>query len=145
VTIYTNKADWWDVVMKPAGAGEDIIKNHPIWIARYSKNAPAPDPTWTGSGVALGMPPLPADATYPAPSLSKPDFWQFTENGIVQFAGDGSSFLGNGIACRNKPSVNTIDLNYTPIAGADFVKVFGISEEEVVVAEKTPSRKRRAR
>jgi hypothetical protein len=131
--------------MKPAGAGEDIIKNHPIWIARYSKNAPAPDPAWTGSGVALGMPPLPADAAYPTRKDDNSDFWQFTENGVVQFAGDGSTFLGNGIACRNKPSQSTIDLNYTPVAGADFEKVFGISEEEVVVAEKAPSRKRRAR
>ncbi|KJC33301.1 hypothetical protein UB31_04750 [Bradyrhizobium sp. LTSP849] len=126
VIIYTNTDDWWDLVMTPTKAGEDLIKNHPIWIARYTKTGPEHNSSWGGSGVKWGMPPLPADATYPDKAYDIAHFWQFTESGKLRFE-DGST--GNGITCNRNTSSKTIDFSYVPVAGDAFEKLFGVAEQ----------------
>jgi GH25 family lysozyme M1 (1,4-beta-N-acetylmuramidase) len=134
VSIYTNKDDWWDDVLGGTKTSEQLLKDRPIWIARYSKNAPKPDPRWTGTGVKWGMPPLPSVATYPSDAYSTAHFWQFTEGGKFQVGSNGA--VGNGITCNGKPFENGrgIDFNYTPVSGAEFDRLFKSSDSEVANA-----------
>jgi GH25 family lysozyme M1 (1,4-beta-N-acetylmuramidase) len=132
VSIYTNKDDWWDDVLGKTRTSEQLLKNRSIWIARYSKNAPKPDPRWTGTGVKWGMPPLPSVASYPSDAYSTAHFWQFTEGGKFQVGSNGT--VQNGITCKGQPFENGIDFNYTPVSGAEFDRLFGTSDSEVASA-----------
>jgi GH25 family lysozyme M1 (1,4-beta-N-acetylmuramidase) len=116
VAIYTTQ-NWWKNAIGSAG-DTTILKNRPIWVARYTddnpKRGPSYVPAWKGSGMKWGMPPLPGAATYPQDAYTDPNFWQWTE----------ASRLTTPFPCNAGGGGGDTDLSWVPLAGDKYKAVF---------------------
>lgn len=119
VMIYSGIGAWEEVMGTTSGVYQPLLTGRAIWMSRYTTAGSNEwDPAW-GAGswnVAWNMPTMFGGASYPPPpNYNVPDFWQFAQFG--QMTANPSScadFQGN------------MDLNYVPVKGAQFEKVFGI-------------------
>jgi GH25 family lysozyme M1 (1,4-beta-N-acetylmuramidase) len=121
VVIYTT-VSWWSTAIGDTG-NDGVLKDRPIWMARYTDDNPKRGPsyvsTWGGSGKKWGMPPLPGVASYPAAGYTMAHFWQWTED----------SRLTAHFPCNVGSSGGDTDLNWVPITGKDFNSVFLVNSE----------------
>lgn len=119
VIIYTNTGGWWDEVM--GEAGRPLTKRQAIWLSAYPKSgAPDYDSRWSerNGSEKWRMPPLPIGASYQQDSYKVAHFWQFTESGYLP---------DNIYTCGGRSESKTMELNWIPVAGSQFKKVFGVS------------------
>ena len=123
VIIYTNQS-WWN--KRLAVAGREMARDQPIWISRYHApdQGPRYEPSWDAQGGSSKwqMPPLPLGAQYPAKAYTVPHFWQFAEAARIDAA---------AYTCRGKSTAKDAELNWLPVAGEAFEKLFGAPRKAV--------------
>ena len=113
VTIYTH-AKWWHDVMKMEGT--DLLTNRAIWISYPSSQKGGPSYDGWNGGPKWKMPPFPGGLVYTNP-YSLAHFWQFSSvGGLKPFP----------LTCNGKPTTKILDLNWTPVSGAEFERLFDV-------------------
>lgn len=118
VIIYTNTGGWWNDIM--GQTGKDLAKRQPIWLSAYKPSGPIYDPRWTNQNGSSKwkMPPLPIGTSYSQDSYNVAHIWQFTETGYLPH---------NVYTCGGESKLQKMELNWIPVAGTQFRKVFGVS------------------
>jgi hypothetical protein len=119
VLIYSGIGAWDEVMGTNAGVYQPLLTGRDIWMSRYPKDGKNDrDPGWPANAwnATWKMPTMFAGAPYPrGPIYDKPDFWQFAQFGNMS---------ANPSTCSDFK--DNMDLNYIPVRGAQFEKVFGI-------------------